>query len=75
MADDIAKAFAGLALKDIKVDSTGVIRIVNPDLASKLADMKGAFDADALADSLNTGTCNNTACMAPGLDRLSRIGR
>jgi hypothetical protein len=75
VADDIAKAFSGLSLKDIKVDSTGVIRIVNPNLASKIADMKGAFDVDALSDSLNTGTCNNTACLAPGLDRLARPGR
>ena len=39
----------------------------------RIADRKGAFDADALSDSVNTGTCNNTACFAPGLDQLTKV--
>lgn len=70
MADDLATLFSGLKLDDIRVDSLGNIRIANRDLGKRIADRKGAFDADTLADSLNTGTCNNTACFAPGLEQI-----
>ncbi|MBO9425180.1 MAG: hypothetical protein ROO70_21415 [Labrenzia sp.] len=72
MSDDFAKVFSNLNLKDVRVDSMGNIRITNPDIAKQIADMKGAFDADALADSSNFGTCNNTACMAPAMDQLAQ---
>lgn len=70
MADDIATLFKGLTLDDVRVDSFGNIRISSRDIGKKIADRKGAFDTDALSDSLNTGTCNNTACFAPGIDQL-----
>lgn len=73
MADDISSLFKSLTLNDVRVDTHGNIRIASKDLARKLADRKGGVDAEALSDSLNTGTCNNTACFAPGLDQLSRV--
>ena len=73
MADDIATLFKGLTLDDVRVDSLGNIRIANREIGKRIADRKGAFDADALSDSVNTGTCNNTACFAPGLDQLTKV--
>ncbi|MEA3001187.1 MAG: hypothetical protein QOK17_3020 [Sphingomonadales bacterium] len=70
MAEDFSTLFKGLSLADLRVDSLGNIRITNKDLSRKLAERKGGFDAQALADSLNTGTCNNKGCFAPGFDEL-----
>lgn len=72
MADDLSKILANVDLKEVKVDSEGRIRIDNPDIAKKLAEMKGVLDMESVSDSLNTGTCNNTACFAPQLDELAR---
>ncbi|MEA3001188.1 MAG: hypothetical protein QOK17_3021 [Sphingomonadales bacterium] len=71
MAEDFSSLFKGLTLADLRVDSLGNIRITNKDLSRKLAERKGGFDASALADSTNTGTCNNTGCFAPGLEDLA----
>jgi hypothetical protein len=71
MAEDFSSFFKGISLADLRVDSLGNIRINNKELSKKLADRKGGFDASALSESVNTGTCNNTACFAPGLEDLA----
>lgn len=71
MAEDFSSLFRGLKLTDLRVDSLGNIRITNKELSKKLAQRKGGFDAGALSESVNTGTCNNTGCFAPGLEDLA----
>jgi hypothetical protein len=70
----LASVLGELSLDDLKVDADGRVHIANQDLARKLADIKGGGGSRALSDSLNTGTCHNTACIAPGMDQLARRG-
>lgn len=71
MAEEMHTLFKGLSLADLKVDSLGNIRINNKEIGRKIAERKGGFDARGLADSLNTGTCNNTGCFAPDMQDLA----
>ena len=68
----MASVLSELALEDLTVDAEGRVQIANTDLARRIADIKGKSPMDNLADSLNTGTCNNTACAAPNFDQLRR---
>jgi hypothetical protein len=70
MADSLSDLFKSLSINDVRVDAAGNIRIINGDIHRKIADLKGGFDEDAIADSVNTGTCINTACLVPGIDQL-----
>jgi hypothetical protein len=73
-ADTLASVMGSLSLDDIAVDTEGRVRIAHPELAKRIADLKGASTLARAADSVNTGTCNNTACFAPGLDQLAKRG-
>lgn len=68
----LSSAMAGVSLDDLSVDAQGKVQIANPAVAQRIAKLKGV--KTAAADSLNTGTCNNTACFAPGLDQLAKRG-
>jgi hypothetical protein len=71
----LASVLSELSLEDLRVDADGRVHIANQDLARRLADIKGGgAGSRALSDSLNTGTCHNTACIAPGMDQLARRG-
>jgi hypothetical protein len=76
MADQqsLSSVLSGVSLADLQVDSDGKVRIANADLAKRISDLTGGPSARALSDSLNTGTCHNTACFAPGLDQLAARG-
>jgi hypothetical protein len=75
MSDEsLSSALSGLSLQDLSVDADGRVRIANPDIARKISDLTGGSAARALSDSLNTGTCHNTACFAPGLDQIAKRG-
>lgn len=71
----IASVLSELALEDLAVDAEGRVQIANTDLARRIADIKGKTPFDNVADSLNTGTCNNTGCAAPNFDQLRRTVR
>jgi hypothetical protein len=71
----IASVLSELALEDLTVGADGRVQIANTDLAKRIADIKGTTASDSIADSLNTGTCNNTACAAPNFDQLRRVAR
>ena len=74
MADDsLSSALSGLSLQDLSVDADGKVRISNPDIARRITNLAGGPSGRALSDSLNTGTCHNTACIAPGIDQLARV--
>jgi hypothetical protein len=70
----MAAVLSELALEDLTVDQDGKVQIANADLARRIADIKGKspFEGGSVADSLNTGTCNNTACAAPAFDQMRR---
>ncbi|WP_157043230.1 hypothetical protein [Rhodopseudomonas palustris] len=76
MADQqsLSSVLSELSLSDLQVDSDGKVRIANPDVAKRVADLAGGPSGRALSDSLNTGTCHNTYCIAPGLDQLAARG-
>jgi len=74
MADTLASVMSSLSLDDIAVDAEGRVRIAHPELAKKIAELKGVSPAARSADSVNTGTCNNRGCFAPEMDELARRG-
>lgn len=78
MADNqksLSSVMSELSLEDLHVDTEGRVVIAHPDVAKRISDLKGGASAlKAAADSLNTGTCNNTACFAPGMDQLAKRG-
>lgn len=71
MAEEFSTLFKGLSLADIRVDTLGNIHIANAGLSRKIAERKGGFDASALSESINTGTCNNKGCFAPDMQDLA----